>query len=172
MVKNARQMIHSVQRTTYGTGGDTPSFLSTDTSCAERAGFTLIELLVVLVVIGILAVIALPRYGATLERSRQAEATSILGAMRGAQLRYAAENNGAYAATITALDIELPDNDGLGTPGDGKFFDYTVINSGGNIARATRNNNQLTAGNSGYQLQININGTISCVVPKTCAGTP
>lgn len=137
----------------------------------DTAGFTLIELMVVLVVIGILAVIALPRYGATLERSRQAEATSILGAMRGAQLRYAAENNGAYTAAISALDIEFPDDNGDAITGDGKFFNYTTTAVTG-ASTATRNDKQRTAGNPAYQLQIYINGTISCVVPGTCAGAP
>lgn len=138
----------------------------------DTSGFTLIELMVVLIVVGILAAMALPRYSASLERSRQSEAISILGSMRGAQLRFAAENSGAYTTTLSDLDIELPDNDGLGTPGDGKFFNYTAINSGGNIARAARNDIQRTAGSPGYQLQININGTISCVSSGTCAGIP
>lgn len=160
MVRSAKRMRHGVQRLPAG---------RQDTGQGVR-GFTLLELLVVLVVVGILAAMALPKYSATLERSRQAEANSILGAMRGAQLRWAAEHSGVYTATLSDLDIELPDYNGNGTPGDGKFFDYTTAASG--VSTATRNNTQRTAGSPGYELQININGVISCVVPGTCAGVP
>lgn len=163
-------MTHSMQPTTRDTKGSIQPFPLTNISCAERGGFTLIELMVVLIVVGILSAMALPRYSATLERSRQSEAISILGAMRGAQLRFAAENNGVYTNSLTALDVELPDNDGLGTPGDGKFFDYATADTG--ESTATRNNLQKTAGSDNYRLRININGTISCVSPDDCAGVP
>lgn len=170
MVKKRNQMRHSVQPTTHDTEGSVQPFPLTNISCTERAGFTLIELMVVLIVVGILSAMALPRYSATLERSRQSEAISILGSMRGAQLRHAAENSGAYTSSLTALDIDLPDNDGLGTPGDGKFFNYITAMTG--ESTATRNSLQKTAGSDNYRLRININGTISCVSPDDCAGGP
>ncbi|UCD15870.1 MAG: prepilin-type N-terminal cleavage/methylation domain-containing protein [Candidatus Omnitrophota bacterium] len=54
-------------------------------------GFTLIELMVVVLIISLLAAFGLPQYNKAVEKSRAAEAINILYALRGAQLRYAAE---------------------------------------------------------------------------------
>lgn len=118
-------------------------------------GFTLIEILVALVIVGILASIALPGYGRVTERSRQAEAISILNVMRGAQLRYSADN-GTYTSSTANLDIEL------GTP---KFFTYTVPNpivGDTDLAEATRNSVSQTAGIANYKLKVDRNGNILC----------
>jgi prepilin-type N-terminal cleavage/methylation domain-containing protein len=74
-------------------------------------GFTLIEMITVVVVIGILVAIAIPQYTTTMERSRAAEGVSILGTIRGAQLRYYAEH-GAYAPQCTFTTPNV-DNCGL-----------------------------------------------------------
>ena len=75
-----------------------------------KKGFTLIELLVVVLIIGILAAIALPQYTKTVERSRAAEAMSVLKAINDAQQRFFLENQ-TFTADLALLDIEPP-----GTP--------------------------------------------------------
>lgn len=82
-------------------------------------GFTLIELLVVVVIIGILASLALPRFVKTLEKARKAEALQHLGATRAAEERYISEHT-----TVTTLFADLDyDDPNAATP---RYFNYTI----------------------------------------------
>lgn len=72
-------------------------------------GFTLLELLMVVIIIGILAALALPSYYRAVERSRAAEANTIIGQLRGAIQRYCVEQQ-AFPADLSGLDIEDPNN--------------------------------------------------------------
>jgi prepilin-type N-terminal cleavage/methylation domain-containing protein len=73
---------------------------------ATRKGFTLVELAVVVVIIGVLAAFAVPRFMASVERSKAAEAFNYLSSVQAAQERYHARQ-GTYAATIPDLDIKF-----------------------------------------------------------------
>jgi general secretion pathway protein G len=68
----------------------------------RRAGFTLIELLVVLAILGTLITIALPRYFASVERSKEAVLKENLYQMREAISRYHADR-GRYPDTLESL---------------------------------------------------------------------
>ncbi|WP_428080553.1 type IV pilin protein [Candidatus Avelusimicrobium alvi] len=70
----------------------------------NRKGFTLIELLVVVLIIGILAAMAMPAYFKAVERSRVAEAETMIGTVVQAQQRYKMKT-GRYTTTWTALDV-------------------------------------------------------------------
>lgn len=71
-----------------------------------RSGFTLMELAVVVVIIGVLAAFAVPRFLASVERSKAAEAFSYLTTVRSSMERYHARQ-GTYASDVTDLDTEL-----------------------------------------------------------------
>jgi prepilin-type N-terminal cleavage/methylation domain-containing protein len=74
----------------------------------RNSGFTLVELAVVVVIIGVLAAFAVPRFLASVERSKAAEAFNYLASIHSSQERYHARQ-GTYAADLSALDIELVD---------------------------------------------------------------
>ncbi len=65
-------------------------------------GFTLIELLIVVVIIGILAAIAIPKFAATKEKAYVATMKTDLRNLVTAEEGYASSNNGAYMPAGTA----------------------------------------------------------------------
>jgi type IV pilus assembly protein PilA len=103
-----------------------------------RAGFTLVELAVVIVIIGVLAAFAVPRFRASVERSKAAEAYNFLGAIQAAQERYHSRQS-TYATNVADLDIQMtapkyfthPDQFTVGTTGSLEdSWSLTVTRSG------------------------------------------
>jgi type IV pilus assembly protein PilA len=66
------------------------------TMARKRKGFTLIELLIVVVIIGILASIAIPKFASTKEKAYVAAMKSDLRNMATYEEQYAADAAGAY----------------------------------------------------------------------------
>lgn len=83
-------------------------------------GFSLVELAVVVVIIGVMAAFALPRFRASVERSKAAEAFNYLACVQAAQERYRAHQK-TYANKLCDLDIKLM------TP---KYFSIGSISAG------------------------------------------
>ena len=71
---------------------------------SRLGGFTLIELLVVVLIIGILAAMAMPQYFKAVERSRMAEAVTLIDSVTKAQRRKFMQTNN-YAANFEGLDV-------------------------------------------------------------------
>ncbi len=73
-------------------------------------GFTLIELLVVVLIIGILTAVAFPQYEKAVEKSRAAEAISLVSTIAAAEEVYYMAN-GDYSGDINLLDVDIPGKD-------------------------------------------------------------
>ena len=71
---------------------------------SRLGGFTLIELLVVVLIIGILAAMALPQYFKAVERSRMAEAVTLMDSVVKAQRRKFMQTN-HHASRFEGLDV-------------------------------------------------------------------
>ena len=78
----------------------------------KNAGFTLIELLVVVLIIGILAAVALPKYELAVEKSRASKALAAARAIKDAEEVYYMAN-GVYTNDLTQLDVTVPIPDGF-----------------------------------------------------------
>ncbi len=72
-------------------------------------GFTLVELLVVIVVLGVLATIAIPKFSAMRTKSYIAAVTSDLKNIASQQEIYL-DNQHAYATAVSQLDLTLTAN--------------------------------------------------------------
>ena len=140
--------------------------------CSENIkGFTLIELLVVVLIIGILAAIALPQYQKAVEKSRVAEALTMLDTIyKGHQLcvlEYGLQEPecATNGTLFQMMDIKLPGEitwgedceDGLGCI---KTADWDFGSDGD---YGTMYANRIINGSYAYHLNLNLlNGEIKC----------
>lgn len=67
-------------------------------------GFTLVELLIVVIILGVIAAIAIPRFAMTTEDAKGAALESNLALLRGAVERYHAEHRGVYPGQVKETD--------------------------------------------------------------------
>jgi prepilin-type N-terminal cleavage/methylation domain-containing protein len=76
----------------------------------NNKGFTLIELMIVVVIIGILAALAIPRFSNASDRAKEKEADGILKQIYTIQEVHHAANGGftADVAALTALGYQAP----------------------------------------------------------------
>ncbi len=79
-----------------------------------RKGFTIVELLVVVLIVGILAVVAVPLMRGRTDASKWSEAKTAMS-MIAATLRTHAREKGSFAAPPTFSQLGIPDQDLDGT---------------------------------------------------------
>jgi prepilin-type N-terminal cleavage/methylation domain-containing protein len=72
----------------------------------RSAGFSLVELSIVVVILGVLATFAVPRFTRSVERSKAGESFNYQRTLVGAQEAYLARN-GRYASQLNQLDVEM-----------------------------------------------------------------
>ena len=80
---------------------------------SQKKGFTLIELLIVVVIIGILAAIAIPKFANTKEKAYIASMKSDLRNLVTAQEAYFSDNNSSYANSTTAMGTNYKPSTGV-----------------------------------------------------------
>jgi prepilin-type N-terminal cleavage/methylation domain-containing protein len=110
---------------------------------SQQHGFTLIELMIVVVIVGILAALAIPRYSQSAVRAKQGEAKLVLKQICTNQMLYKAGsatnsywNTGAVASStapnaFATIDVEVAPN---------ARYQYTIAVAGNNFtATATAN---------------------------------
>lgn len=93
----------------------------------SRRGFTLIELLVVVVIIGVLAAIAIPKFQATKGKANAASLKSDLRNLATAQEAYFYENL-VYTTSTSALNIQMT---------SGVTITWGTVTAGGWAAKVT-----------------------------------
>ena len=145
----------------------------------QRGGFTLLELLMVVIIIAILAAIALPQFLRAAERSRAAEALTILGSIRGSEQRYLTRDNNNPPQYLGAgqigpgaggcqLDIDIP---GCGNNPFSANWSYDVDKGPGpacaqqNVVNATSCHafaNRTGGANVGARILINLDTGATC----------
>ena len=127
----------------------------------HRKGFTLVELAIVIAILGILAVVAIPKYQGMVDEARSAEARAQLGTVRSAIAISYAKNKGTMPATLTGA---------LFAEGTVPFVEITnpagtVINSNGVVAVASEAGGWLYV--SGAVHINSITGTDPAATPST-----
>jgi type IV pilus assembly protein PilA len=96
----------------------------------SREGFTLIELLIVVVIIGILAAIAIPKFANTKEKAVVASMKSDLRNLASAQESYWVESRTYYGGVIPAAGVSF-------NPSPGVLVVMVAATDAGWSARAT-----------------------------------
>ena len=102
----------------------------------NKSGFTLLEIIIVIIIVGVLASLALPRFFSTVEFSRSTEALASISSLRQSVERCFLANGGTYVGcTIGSIDLDNPGNS------PGAHFSYSIAPNGavGYTITATRN---------------------------------
>ena len=105
-------------------------------------GFTLVELMVVIVIVGILAAVAIPKFTVASHKAKCSEYPTVLSTMYQSEHTYEAENGSFASMTqLTAADLTIPASN---------YFSYSIQNQTATVfsaqAALTRDVGSATSG--------------------------
>ena len=112
-----------------------------------KKGFTLIELIMIIVILGILAAVAVPKYFNLQDQARQSAEKGVLGGVRGGIHTYFA-NHTAYPATL--------DSAGAGPCNTSNICFDKVLQQGGITADWNKTSDTVYVGPTGTSYTYNI----------------
>ena len=120
----------------------------------KRGGFTLLEVIIVIIIVGVLASLALPRFFSTVEYSRATEAMQAIATVRQSMERcyLMRVSYTGPCATFGNLDVEDPNT----TPAS--HFTY-AITSAATSYTVTATRNTRDGGNTASTVFLNFTGT-------------
>ena len=95
----------------------------------NKKGFTLIELLIVVVIIGILAAIAIPKFAATKDKAKLASVKTDLRNIMTAQEAYFSDAGMGYTSALTSTVFAPSAGNTFATTGSASSFVATVTNA-------------------------------------------
>jgi type IV pilus assembly protein PilE len=102
----------------------------------NKSGFTLLEVIIVIIIVGVLASLALPRFFSTVEYSKSTEALAAIATVRQSMERCYLQSNSTFVGCIlTGLDVSNPGT----TPGSHFTYGISGQSTAGYIITATRN---------------------------------
>ena len=140
----------------------------------NQAGFTLVELVTVILILGVLAAVALPRYADLQGKARASKVAGVLGSIKAASglVKATALANGVNCGTAsvtggvtlegTAIDLNYCYAQALGTLGTG-ILGAANVSSTDNWVIDTTNTGGATGGS---KVQINLSDAIT---PASCS---
>lgn len=110
----------------------------------NKSGFTLLEIIIVIIIVGVLASLALPRFFSTVEFARSTEALNSLGVIRKSILRCGVMNDNVVGCDdFGDIDIDNPGAE------PGSHFSYAWVVTGANAFTITATRNTVDGGTSG-----------------------
>jgi prepilin-type N-terminal cleavage/methylation domain-containing protein len=132
----------------------------------NKSGFTLLEIIIVIIIVGVLASLALPRFFKTVEFSRSTEAINSLGSLRRAA-EHCAMMGGAAAVYTNCTTF---DQLGMDDPGasPNAHFAYTIDYSAPPAYVITATRNAVEGGDGLSTITFTLNTTTGAL---TKAGT-
>ena len=116
------------------------------------SGFTLIELMIVVAIIGILAAIALPRFGQMLEKSREGQTKGNLNSIHSAASIYYGDQRGVWPTTLNTSSVYLFSQylDNVGAVKVTGFFVAGAVSPSGPLVTLTTQGSVPTGSGSGW----------------------